>query len=563
MTVTRAGTVGIWNGEDGSLAGEHKLGDVVTLVEPGLDGQLLIGLRSGELRLFDVAEGSARPWLQAEAGSVAFDAAGKRVALFSDLAPIRVFSTEGEDDSEPWTVDLGRTVYAGAAFDGSGRLIVLALDRDKMFRRANSAERPTSRLVVLESGKDERLEHTILQDHRARGLVLLPDGEVVLGDERGKLLRVNVETGAITAEVQLGLAGVLSLRLAADGSALWSLDAEGRLRKHDPLTLEQQSLTQLELPLPQSWRLAGEGTQHLFSRNNRAELRDATTGETVLAATGHLAPVVDLDFDPSGERLVSASFDSSSKLWDCASGALLSEMSGHGSFVYSAVHDPAGGRIATASRDGLIRIWVPGRAEAELTLRGHTAAATGLVWPTGSSGPISAGGDAQVIAWNLDEEQERWIQEVEPGVLYRAGLLGERLLISEAGCTVFESTSGRRLENTARYGSAVISIATGGSRAALGLADGWIRLLEDREGQLEASGRLGPHRGRVEALAVSPEGFIAASEDDLVRLWDAGGVELGQLGPLDSPVMSLALSPDSRMLAVGTQSGSIWLWERP
>lgn len=82
------------------------------------------------------------------------------------------------------------------------------------------------------------------------------------------------------------------------------------------------------------------------------------------------------------------------------------------------------------------------------------------------------------------------------------------------------------------------------------------------------TGELDPARAShfqpVRTVAVSPDGALAATSDDLgsVRIWDlAWGQDLGEL-PLTSAQSCVRFSPNGRWLAVGTAEGQIHLWSR-
>jgi WD40 repeat protein len=68
-------------------------------------------------------------------------------------------------------------------------------------------------------------------------------------------------------------------------------------------------------------------------------------------------------------------------------------------------------------------------------------------------------------------------------------------------------------------------------------------------------------------VAFSPDGkhFAAAAsrrEDSLIRLFlTSTGEEVGQISGLDSHPISLAFSPDSRLLASGMRNTTVLVWD--
>ena len=62
-------------------------------------------------------------------------------------------------------------------------------------------------------------------------------------------------------------------------------------------------------------------------------------------------------FSPDGTRIVTASDDSTARLWDAATGAQIGVPMRHEESVYSAAFSPDGTRIVTASEDKTARLW--------------------------------------------------------------------------------------------------------------------------------------------------------------------------------------------------------------
>jgi WD40 repeat protein len=72
---------------------------------------------------------------------------------------------------------------------------------------------------------------------------------------------------------------------------------------------------------------------------------------------GHTADINSVAFSPDGRFVVTASVDSTARVWDTATGATVGELRGHSKSINSASFSPDGKFIVTASDDGSVRLW--------------------------------------------------------------------------------------------------------------------------------------------------------------------------------------------------------------
>ena len=93
------------------------------------------------------------------------------------------------------------------------------------------------------------------------------------------------------------------------------------------------------------------------SYDNTARIWDAKTGAPIGKPLQHEGQVNSAAFDPTGERIVTASEDKTARVWDAKTGAPIGKPLQHERGVNSAAFDPTGERIVTVSEDNTARIW--------------------------------------------------------------------------------------------------------------------------------------------------------------------------------------------------------------
>ncbi len=135
------------------------------------------------------------------------------------------------------------------------------------------------------------------------------------------------------------------------------------------------------------------------SWDSTARVWEAASGELVVALEGHTSAVRHSAFSPDGSRIVTASSDDTARVWEAASGELVVALEGHTSAVRHSAFSPDGSRIVTASSDDTARVWEAASGELVVALEGHTSAVRHSAFSPDGSRIVTASSDDTPRVW--------------------------------------------------------------------------------------------------------------------------------------------------------------------
>jgi WD40 repeat protein/serine/threonine protein kinase/tetratricopeptide (TPR) repeat protein len=403
-------------------------------------------------------------------------------------------------------------------------------------------------------------------------LTLSPDGKSVVTARypgAGKPGAARLRDAATGQPLGPPLDHPLPIRAAAftpDGNQVATGDEGGTVRLWETTTgrlvgepLKQPGHIIMNLAVSPDGKTLAAATEVIDSvaAPARAVRWDLDAGRPIEPPLGHQGSVRMVTFSPDGKSLLTASADRTAQIWDAATGQPVGAPLKHPQAVLVARFSPDGRTVATGGNDGAVRWWDAATGALLIgTVPVHKLRMPDLAYSPDGSMLVTAGAAAgragMVHVFRLARSLSRPPAKGKEALVKAAWALGD---------------------GEAWFKRQMASYSPDATRAVVGGGDGYAHLWDAATGQPASvpDGLAPPLRNAFPFVAVtaySPDGrFAVTSSFDQrvvgeVRLWDAAsGRQIGHPLPHRNYVSAMAFTPDSAVLATGGYDHAVHLWD--
>ena len=504
----------------------------ITPFSTELEGKLAGGALS--TRLHRQLNGHSKP-----VKTAAFSGDGKLVVTASDDNTARIW--DAESGREIAVLKNHDSALNNATFSADGKRVVTA-SRDSI-----------ARIWDTKTGK----EITVLKGHAGpvSSAVFSGDGKLVMTASYDLTARIwDAESGNAVLVLKGHTGSVFTAVFSGDGKRVVTASADSTARIWDV-----ESGNEVARLLA---RLAPK-------RGKSGDIGDILglpwEGKQIAVLKGHTDKLHSAAFSADGKRVVTASDDSTARVWDAGGGTEMAVLKGHDDML-GAAFSADDKRVVTASKDKTARIWDADSGNEIAVLKGHTDSVNSAAFSGDGKRVVTSSEDKTARIWDAGGGAELAVLEGHTAKVHRAAFSadGKRVVTASSDKTarIWDAENGTEIGALKGHDREVRSAAfsADGKLVVTAAVFDNVRIwnAESRKEIAVMKGHL------VSSAAFSADGkrVATASWDGKARIWDAeSGKEIAVLKGHNIIVYTAAFSGDSKRVVTASMDHTARIWD--
>ncbi|RYO27977.1 Vegetative incompatibility protein [Alternaria arborescens] len=407
--------------------------------------------------------------------------------------------------------------------------------------------------VVDAIAPDAKDEYMFVND-----LAFSPDGKEIASASIGPVIRVwdvKSKTALFVYHGQKDKTGTVAIspdgKMVASGSDDASVMVWNRETRAVMFNLEGHTRWVNTVVYSPDGRILASG-----SMDETIRLWDATNGEECKRWEGDLSCINSIAFSPDGKYLASATSDWLVRIWDVSKNIVHLVLDGHSGPVNTVQFSPDGTQLVSGSDDMTIKVWDTISGVELFTLKGHVKKVSAVTFSPDARLIVSGSEDKTMRLWDVSnrslsntlEGHVSGINAVcysKDGQILAAGAYNDEIRFWDA---VTGEPRGK-LNDFASH-----QLGPGSLEQAYGHDSGFL------EGATEGGKA---HTSEVLCLALSPDRKLVASgsQDSTIKIWTISGVEQAKLVGHSRRITCLVFHPSGRLLASSSADATVVLWD--
>lgn len=282
--------------------------------------------------------------------------------------------------------------------------------------------------------------------------------------------------------------------------------------------------------VPRAAKLEGAGVDRECRRalvpneDFNVEIRQLAGGRLTVELHGHEADILASAFSPDGSAVVTASQDSTARIWDARTGRQRAFLSGHDWHVVSAEFSPDGKRVLTASSDKTARIWDAATGRQIHELKGHQGVVTSARFSEDGTRVLTTSWDGFARVWDAATGAPLLALLRPDGIMMAVASPDASRIVSslaDGGLHLWDGLTGQLIESWAGSGSGArdIRFAQGGRLAVIHSWNGQVDLYDVSAAKLMRTLAAPELRVRGVEIARGARAVVAVTEEGTRLTW--------------------------------------------